>query len=256
MKLMNNIYQKILEVINSNKKAALCTIVLTKGSTPLKSGAKMLVFEDGSIYNTIGGGHLEKITITDAIEVIKSEQPKLFIHELKSQHEMCCGGSLEIFIEPIMQKKKMFLFGAGHVGKAIVKHALGLDLEISVIDSRDEIFNDWDFSGYKKIVAPFTQILPTLPYDNLTMLVIATYDHSIDREILAFCMKQPHYYIGMIGSKTKVALTKEMFVSENIATAKELEKVDMPIGIDINAVTADEIAISIVAKLIKEKNKK
>ena len=230
-------YNKILEAINSNKKAALCTIVLTNGSTPLKAGAKMLVFEDGSIFNTIGGGHLEKITITDAIEVIKSEQPKLFIHELKSQHEM-------------------FLFGAGHVGKAIVKHALGLDMEISVIDSRDEIFNDWDFSGYKKIVAPFTQILPTLPYDNLTMLVIATYDHSIDREILAFCMKQPHYYIGMIGSKTKVALTKEMFISENIATVKELEKVDMPIGIDINAVTADEIAVSIVAKLIKEKNKK
>lgn len=253
---MNNIYQKILDIINSDKKAALCTIVSTKGSTPLKSGAKMLVFEDSSIYNTIGGGHLEKITIADALDIIKTGQSKLFKHELKSQHEMCCGGSLEIFIEPIMQKKKMFLFGAGHVGKAIVKHAINLDLEIFVIDGREEIFNNWDFNGYNKIVAPFTQILPTLPYDNLTMIVIATYDHSIDREILAFCMKQPHYYLGMIGSKTKVVRTKEMFISENIATINELEKIDMPIGIDINAVTADEIAVSIVAKLIKEKNKK
>lgn len=253
---MNDIYNKILEILKTNNKAALCTIVSTTGSTPLKAGAKMIVFENGSIYNTIGGGHLEKITIADAIEVIKSEKPKLYKHELKSQHEMCCGGSLDIYIEPIMQKKKMFLFGAGHVGKAIVKHSLGLSIEINVIDNREEIFNDWDFEGYKKIIAPFTQILPTLPYDNLTMVIIATYDHSIDREILAFCMKKPHYYLGMIGSKTKVARTKEMFISEKIATAKELENVDMPIGIDINAETADEIAISIVAKIIKEKNKK
>ncbi len=252
---MNNICNKILEILNTNKKAALCTIVSTIGSTPLKAGAKMIVFDDGSIYNTIGGGHLEKITITDAIEIIKTKQPKLFKHELKSQHEMCCGGSLEIFIEPIMQIKKIFLFGAGHVGKAIVKHSLDLNIEINVIDNREEIFNDWVFEGYKKIVAPFTQILPTLKYDNLSMIIIATYDHSIDREILAFCMKQPHYYLGMIGSKTKVARTKEMFVSENIATLEELNKVDMPIGIDINAITADEIAISIVAKIIKEKNK-
>jgi len=155
----------------------------------------------------------------------------------------------------VMQKKKLLLFGAGHVGKAIVKHSTGLDFDITIVDCREGIFNDWTFEGLQKITAPFTQILPTLSYDNSTFIVIATYDHSIDREILAFCIKKPHFYLGMIGSKTKVTRTKEMFVSEGIATKEELEKVDMPIGIDINAKTSDEIAISIFAKLIKEKNK-
>lgn len=251
---MNKIYNKISEILKSNTKTALCTIISTVGSTPLKAGAKMIVFEDGSIFGTIGGGHLEEATIKNALVVIKNKEPKLFKHELKAQHEMCCGGSLEIFIEPIMQKKKMYLFGAGHVGKAIVKHSLDLDFDITVIDSREGIFNEWTFDGVEKITAPFTQVLPTLSYDNNTFIIITTFDHAIDREVLAFCMKQPHFYLGMIGSKTKVARTYEMFQSEGIATKEELEKVDMPLGIDINAETADEIAISIIAKLIKEKN--
>ena len=252
---MESICHKIIEILNTNKKTALCTIVDTIGSTPLKAGAKMIVFEDGSIFGTIGGGNLEKATINDALGIIKTNEAKLFKHELKLQHDMSCGGSLEIFIEPIMQKKKLLLFGAGHVSKAIVKHSTGLDFDITIVDCREGIFNDWTFEGLQKITAPFTQILPTLSYDNSTFIVIATYDHSIDHEILAFCIKKPHFYLGMIGSKTKVTRTKEKFVSEGIATKEELEKVDMPIGIDINAKTSDEIAISIFAKLIKEKNK-
>jgi len=252
---MIKVFEKINESVKQNKKVALCTIVSTSGSTPLKSGAKMLVYEDATIYNSIGGGHLEKVTIEDALSVIKDNKPKLFIHELKSQHEMCCGGSLQIFIEPFMQTKKLLLFGAGHVGKAIAFYASNLDLEITVVDSREEIFSDWKISNFKKVVAPFSQILPMLNYDANTLIVIATYDHEVDREILAFCLKKPNFYLGMIGSKTKVALTKQMFISEKIANKSELDNVDMPIGIDINAKTADEIAISIVAKLISVKNK-
>jgi len=252
---MEFIYNKIAEILKTNQKTALCTIIVTTGSTPLKAGAKMLVFEDGSIFGTIGGGNLEKATIEDALSVIKKNEPNLFKHELITQHEMCCGGKLEIYIEPIMRRKKLLLFGAGHVGKAIVKHTLSLDFDITVVDCREGIYNDWDFEGFRKITAPFDQILPSLAFDDSTFIIIATYDHSFDRDILSFCMKKPHFYLGMIGSKTKVARTKEMFLSEGMSTREELEKVDMPVGIDINAETADEIAISIIAKLIKEKNK-
>jgi xanthine dehydrogenase accessory factor len=249
------VYQKIIEILKTGQAAALCTVVSTKGSTPLKTGAKMIVRDDGSIFGTIGGGPVEFATIKDAIRVIKNKQPQLFVHNLKVQHEMCCGGSMEIYIEPLMPSKKLFMFGAGHVGKAVVKHSMDLDFEITVIDSREDIFIDWSITGYRKVVGDFPAVLPTLPYDNNTFIVIATLDHPTDNEVLAFCISRPHAYLGMIGSRKKVATMKENLISQGISTEEMLSRVDMPIGLEINAITADEIAVSIVAKLILEKNK-
>ena len=251
---MKNIYQKIIEIQKSGEKAAICTIVSTKGSTPLKAGAKMIVWEDGSIFGTIGGGNLENGVIPNAVKVIKDNTNQLFSHDLQTQHGMCCGGKVEIFIEPIMQSKRLYVFGAGHVGKAIVKYASDLDFEIFVIDDRMEIFNDWDFEGYDKLIVDFGEILPKLPFNDSTFIVIATYEHDIDREILAYCIKRPHAYLGMIGSNRKVDITVKMMTSSGIATPEELAKVKMPIGVDINAEDHHEIAISIVAELIAVKN--
>jgi len=251
---VKNIYSKILEIQKRGEKAALCTIVSTKGSTPLKAGAKMIVWDDGKIFGTIGGGNLEKGVIPNAIEIIKENTSRLFSHDLQTQHGMCCGGKLEIYIEPIMQTKDLFVFGAGHVGKAIVKYALDLDFEIFVIDDRKEIFDDWEEGSYNKMIVNFTEILPKLPFSSSSFIVIATYEHSIDREILSHCIKQPHAYLGMIGSKRKIDVTNKMMISSGIATKEQLEKVRMPIGVDISAEDHYEIAISIIAELIKIKN--
>lgn len=252
---MELIYNKILEVLKSGETAAICTVVSTRGSSPLKAGAKMIVWESGKIFGTIGGGPIEQSTIEDAIRVIKKRTPECIVHDLKVQHEMCCGGSMEIYIEPLMPSKKLFMFGGGHVGKAVVKHALDLDFEITVIDSREDIFADWPFSGYKTVIGDYPKMLPTLPYDENTFIVIATPDHPTDNEVLAFCIQRPHRYLGMIGSKNKVATMRKNLLTGEIATEEELDWVDMPIGVDIHAVTADEIAISIVARLVQEKNK-
>lgn len=252
---MESIYNKILEVLRAGQNAAVCTVVATRGSSPLKAGAKMIVWEDGRIYGSVGGGAIEKATIGDAIRVIRKKTPELMEHDLKAQHDMCCGGSMEIYIEPIMPAKQLYMFGGGHVGKAVVKHALDLDFEITVIDPREGIFNDWPFTGFKQVIGDFPKVLPSLQYDPNTFIVIATTDHPTDYEVLAFCLRRPHRYLGMIGSKNKVATLKQNMLAEGIATEEELNRVDMPVGMEIHAVTADEIAISIVAKLIKEKNK-
>ncbi len=251
---MKNIFQKILEIQKKEERSAICTIISTKGSTPLKTGAKMIVWEDSRIFGTIGGGNLEKGVISDAIKVINDKKAQIFSHDLQSQHGMCCGGQLDIFIEPIMQNKKLYIFGAGHVGKAIVKYAADLDFEIFVIDDREEIFNDWEKEGYHKMVVDFNEILPKLPFNESSFIVIATYEHSIDRQILFHCVQQPHAYLGMIGSKRKINITKKMMTTSGIATTKQIDKIFMPIGVDINAEDHNEIAISIVAQLIKMKN--
>lgn len=252
---MEFIYNKITEILQKNQRAALCTIVSTKGSAPLHAGSKMIVFETGQIIGTVGGGRLEYAAIQHALDVMAEGKGALIHHDLIRDHQMCCGGQVDIYIEPIMKNKKLFMFGGGHVGKAVAKHSLDLDMDIFVVDDRDEICNDWNFTGFHKIIGNYNEILPDLPFDSSSFIVIATYDHDTDREILKYCIKKPHAYLGMIGSKSKVEKTRTIFLKAGFCTEEELSAVDMPIGLDIHADTADEIAISIVAKLIKEKNK-
>ena len=118
---MKTLYDIIPEIQKSSENAAVCIIVNTKGSTPRKAGAKMIVYENGKLFGTIGGGDLEKKVIENAQTIIASKEPKLFRHDLLHQHGMCCGGTVEIFIEPIMKKNKLYIFGAGHTGQALAK---------------------------------------------------------------------------------------------------------------------------------------
>src|SRR5437868_9780980 len=110
---MQDIFQKITEAQRKGIDVALCVIINTKGSTPRETGAKMLVYPDGGIYGTIGGGDLEKKVISNALGVLEKKEPSSFKHDLLHQHNMCCGGSVEIYIEPIMKKNKLYIFGAG-----------------------------------------------------------------------------------------------------------------------------------------------
>lgn len=253
---MKNIYEEILSICNGNKRAALCLIISAKGSTPRKAGTKMIVYEDGTIAGSIGGGDLEKKVIENAAAVIKYRKPGIFKHDLLHQHGMCCGGTVEIYIEPIMNKNKLYIFGAGHTGHALARLASALDFEIVLIDERPEYVDPVSIEGINKLKLEYNIALKLLPFDVNTYVVILTYCHQIDRDILAYCLNQPHAYLGMIGSRRKVLVTKKMFGEADIGTEKDIEKVNMPIGLDINAQTPEEIALSILAEIIKVKNSK
>lgn len=252
---MEKIYIKLAEISQSGQSAALCTIISTKGSTPLKTGGKMVVMEDKKIFGTIGGGKLEHIAVENALDVIRNETPQFFKYDLLNELGMSCGGYVEIFIDPVIRKKKLYIFGAGHVGKAIARHALTLDFDISVIDDRKDIFQDWDMEGIHIKNMHYSDFFKNTTFNEKTFIVITTYTHDLDMEILALCLRKPLAYVGMISSRRKAEITREKFISEGIATGEELDKVDMPVGVDINAEGPDEIAISIIAGLIKEKNK-
>lgn len=255
MQLSNQYLSSLLETSkSSNQKAAYCVIVRTKGSTPRKVGAKMIVFEDGSINGSIGGGNLEKKVIENALDQIKKQEPQLFKHDLLHQHNMCCGGSVEIYIEPLKKMNRLYIFGAGHTGSALAYFASELNFDIFIIDDRKQYLEEINNDKINKLNIEYKKVLPSLPFDENTYIAIMTYDHSMDRDILAFCIKKPHAYLGLIGSKRKITLTKKAFIEGQIATKEELEKVDMPMGIDINAESPEEIAISLLAKLISIKN--
>jgi xanthine dehydrogenase accessory factor len=251
---LKDIYNEILKASNSNFKAALCTVINTKGSTPRKTGAKMLVYEDGTIIGTIGGGDLEKNVISEAIEIINKQEASIFKHDLLHQHGMCCGGVVEIFIEPIMKIRRLFIFGAGHTGQALAKFANDSGFEVFLIDDRKQYIEECRVEGINKMHLEHSAALQALPFDKNTYVVITTYSHQIDRDILAYCVKKDWAYLGMIGSKRKVNTTKKMFIDSNIGSEDELSKIHMPIGVEISAETPEEIAVSILAELIKSKN--
>ncbi len=253
---MTDIYSKIKELKNGNTRSALCIITETKGSTPRKSGAKMIVLEDKHIFGTIGGGIVEKKVIEDALKVIKQNKPDKFFYQLEEDFEMHCGGTLEVYIEPIIQSQKLYIFGAGHVGRTIAKFASELDFRITLFDQRNDIFKDLKIPNCNFIQKDYFKAVDQAAFDENTYIVITTHKHSIDENLTATCAKKPHAYLGMIGSKNKVAAARKRFLEKKLLTEKEIDEIDMPIGIKLAAETPQEIAVSIVAKLIDTKNKR
>lgn len=247
-------HKLISKGVGKQKKHATCIIVDTKGSTPRKTGCKMTVFENGEIKGTLGGGNFEKKVIENALKQIALDEPKLFHHELLREHGMCCGGSIKVYIEPEKVKKQLFIFGAGHTGKALAQNADKVDFDVFLIDDRKEQLSALKNESINKLHMQHGQILPFLPFNEHSFIVVMTYDHGFDREILSHCINQPHAYLGMIGSERKIALTKKLFREGMVATEEQLEKVDMPMGIDIRAEGPEEIAISVLAKLIQVRN--
>ncbi|MCF8379561.1 MAG: XdhC family protein [Bacteroidales bacterium] len=253
---MKDILENIRQIKTSGKKAALCIIVETKGSAPRKAGSKMIVLEDGTIQGTIGGGSLELKVMEDAPNVLRSGIPRKFNYDLDDDLGMHCGGYAEVYIEPILPDEHLYIFGAGHVGKALANLAKQFSFDIILIDPREEIKRSFEDNSFKFIQQDFIEAAKDLDFGPNAYIVITTPKHKFDEEVLAVCAKKQNAYIGMIGSKNKIALAKKRFIEENILTQEEIDRVDMPIGIKFNAQTPEEIAISILAKLIDVKNSK
>lgn len=251
---MKSIEEHIIELKKKRIEFVVCTIVQTKGSVPRKIGAKMIVNSDKSVIGTIGGGELEKAVIDDAMKFLNTGLPKVIHYDLLHQLNMCCGGNVDVFFEPMMRQSRLYIFGAGHVGNSLAKFASDLDFEIFVIDDRKEFLDKIPSTGISKMNLRYDIALAALPFDEDVFVCIMTYSHPIDRDILSYCIRKPHAYLGMIGSKRKVEVTKKMFRESGIASDEKLSAVDMPMGFDIGAEGPAEIAVSILAKLVEVKN--
>lgn len=213
----------------------------------------MLVYADGSIYGTVGGGGIEKEVIAQAIKVISDGNAIHSEFQLEKDLGMHCGGKMGVFIEPICTSRKLFIFGAGHIGKALAKFAVDLDFSVHVIDPRPEMFDE-SFANCAQTIQDFVPAAHEIESDSSSFIVIVTPKHVFDEDVVAVVARKPHTYLGMIGSRRKVALLRKRFVEENILTEEELNSVDMPIGLKIGAETPAEIAISILSKMIAVRN--
>ena len=250
---MPDIYQEIVKIRAEGGEAALVTIISAIGSTPREEGAKMLVRADGSILGTIGGGSLEAQVCNKALEVIRKGKPQRLHFRLKEGEEpgMICGGDLEVFIEPILSSPTLHIFGGGHISLPLVKIGKLLGFKIAVIDDRTEFANPQRFPEAELILAEdFTKAFSELKIDKSSYIVIVTRGHQYDELALEWALGREAKYIGMIGSKTKNKAVFSHLLARGISQ-ELLDKVHAPIGLEIHAQTPEEIAISILAEIVK-----
>ena len=251
---MQEIFNDLKTVIEQGIPAVLCIVTGTKGSTPRKAGSKMLVFNDGSIKGTIGGGSIEFQVIQDALKIISCGEPFTRQFHLENDLKMHCGGTMDIYFEPIGCLPKLYIFGGGHIGKALAGYSVGLGFRPFVFDQREGIFESWNLPEVETRNGDLIQLIDSLVFDTNTYVVIVTHQHEFDEKVLLACANREYAYLGMIGSKRKVAEIRKNALGNHNITEEQLNKVDMPIGIPFAAETPAEIAISIVAKMIDVKN--
>ncbi len=252
---MTDIYQEIVRIKAEGEEAALVTIVSASGSTPREEGTKMLVRLNGSILGTIGGGSLEAQVIEEAVKLIRQGKPKRLHMNLNAKEAekagMVCGGELEVFIEPILTPPSLFLFGGGHISLPLAKMGKLLGFNIAVIDDRAEFASADRFPQEEIFLADsFSQAFPRLKIDKSSYIVIVTRGHQHDELVLEWAVSTPAKYIGMIGSQTKVKIIFSHLLAKGISKEK-LARVHSPIGLEIGAQTPEEIAVSILAEVIK-----
>jgi len=248
-----NVLKAAAAAMAEGTRAALVTVIGIEGSAPRRSGARMLVFEDGSIVGTIGGGHFELKVIEAAIETIKTGHPTRFSANLTRDLGMCCGGAMEAYIEPLEAIVDVVIYGAGHVGRATANMAAQSGFRVTVIDERPE-FADAELFDDRidvKCVDPLLE-LERLPWGANSFHLVLTHSHSLDQDLVAAILPRPLGWLGMIGSRTKVAKFFLRFRSAGIDETL-FSKLSAPVGLDINAETPEEIAISILAEMVRVK---
>ena len=249
-----DIYEEIVKLRQEGRRGAVATIVNVRGSIPSFKTAKMLVRDDGSIAGTIGGGCVEAEVWQAAREVMEAEKPRSLTFDLNQDPKydtgLVCGGTLEIFVEPILPPAILYIFGAGHVAANLYKVAMHAGFEVVVADDRESYANRERFPQAKEVIAEdFEQSIAKITPNQSSYLVIVTRGHRDDMRVLRWAVQSGARYIGMIGSKRKtIAIFREL-TAEGLS-AELFDRVHAPVGLDIGAVTPEEIAVSITAELI------
>src|SRR5215211_1586775 len=253
-----DIYQALAEVEKNNESAALCTVVKSIGSTPRHVGSKMLVYPEGKFIGTVGGGDLEHRVLDEAWIAMSDGESRLLAYTMADPSRGdpgVCGGTVEVFVEPILPPAMIVVIGAGHVGKAVIHLAKWLGYRVAVSDDRAEFCNPESVPGadayYPVAMGKLTEHLQV---NKQTFIVITSRGSAVDAAGLPHLLDSSPAYIGVIGSRrrwlTTVKALKEKGVSE-----EKIAKVHSPMGLELNAETPEEIAVSIMAEILMVRDK-
>jgi xanthine dehydrogenase accessory factor len=249
-----DVFEELVRLRRLGQKCALATIVQVHGSIPSYESAKLLVREDGSMIGTIGGGCVEAEVWNVARDVIASEKPRHLSFNLGQDaaydNGLICGGQLDIFVEPVMPVPYAFIFGAGHISKSLSKVATLAGFATVVVDNRESFANRERFPEADEVhAAEYEEVFPKLAINENSYVIIVTRGHRDDMLVLKMAIATTARYIAMIGSKRKVLNVVRELEKEGIRR-EAFERVHAPMGLDIGAISPEEIAIAVAAEMI------
>lgn len=249
-----DVFEELVRLRRAGRKCALATIVQANGSIPSYTSAKLLVRDDGSLVGTVGGGCVEAEVWTAAREAMESGKPRRLSFSLGQDaaydNGLICGGQLEVFIEPVDPQPHAFIFGAGHISKSLCQTAGLIGFATTVVDDRETFANRERFPDAGAVIAaPYEEVFSRLEVNSSSYLIIVTRGHRDDMLVLKWAVTTPARYIAMIGSKRKVISVMRELEKEGVAAAS-FERVSAPMGLDVGALTPEEIAVSVAAEMI------
>jgi len=253
-----DIYRALAEVEKNCESAALCTVVKSIGSTPRHIGSKMLVYSDGKFIGTIGGGDLEHRVLDEARMAMGDGESRLLSYTMADPSRGdpgVCGGTVEVFVEPILPPAMIVVIGGGHVGKAVVHLAKWLGFRVAVSDDRPEFCNPESVPGADAYYPVQMGKLPEqLKINKQTYIVITSRGANVDVQGLPGLLESNAAYIGVIGSKRRWLTTVKGLRAKGVSEEK-IARVHSPMGLELNAERPEEIAVSIMAEILMLKDK-
>lgn len=249
-----DVLEELVRLRRSGERCALATIVEVNGSIPSFESAKMLVRADGTILGTIGGGCVEAEVWTAAREVMETGKPRRLQFSLGQDaaydEGLICGGQLEVFIEPIEPQNRALIFGAGHISKSLAQLTGLLGFHTSVIDNREAFANRERFPEADSVVAgEYEEVFPALDVNSSSYIIVVTRGHRDDMRVLRWAVTTTARYIALIGSKRKVINVVKELEKEGVPRSS-FDRVYGPMGLNIGALTPEEIAVSVAAEIV------
>lgn len=253
-----SMYKALADLEERGEEGALCTIISSQGSTPRHTGSKMLVYPDGTFIGTVGGGEMESRVIAEALDALSAQKTKKLSYAMvdpKAGDPGVCGGTVEIYVEPIYAKPSLVVVGGGHVGRAVAHLGKWLGFRIIVSDDRPEFCTpEANPDADQFLVASLKQLPQAMNITANTYLVLTTRGVPVDVPGLPALLESEAGYIGVIGSKKRWLTTRKALMEVGVSEDR-LDKVFSPIGIELRAETPEEIAVSILAEILMVRNK-
>ncbi len=246
-----SLYAEIETLTEQGRPFVLATVVAAHGSTPQKPGSKMVVLASGQVIETIGGGAIEQQVVTAARALLADPMRQTQLLETHLTHDlgMCCGGSMTVFLEKHAGAPQLWVFGAGHVAKELAHLAHYVGFQVTVVDEREELLNAERFPHAVRALAYPADVAKVLPGGRDCYFCVATHDHPLDQACIEALLPKPSAYVGVIGSRRKAARFRQRLVAAGFSD-DEVNRFESPMGVDIAAVTPQEIAVSILARLV------
>ena len=249
-----DVLEEVVRLRRAGRKCALATIIHANGSIPSYASAKLLVRDDGTMAGTIGGGCVEAEVWDAAREAMETGKSRRMTFSLGQDaaydNGLICGGQLEVFIEPVEPQPRAIIFGAGHISKSLCQVAGMIGFHTTIVDNRESFANRERFPDAGEIFsAEYEDVFPKLEINHCSYLIIVTRGHRDDMRVLRWAVSTNACYIGMIGSRRKALAVYKELEKEGISRSA-FERVSSPMGLDIAALSPEEIAVSVTAEMI------